>query len=321
MLVTGATGGLGALVARHLAGERGARHLLLASRSGPAAAGAQELLAELGELGCQTRVVACDVSDRGELAALIDSIPAEHPLRVVIHAAGVLEDGLVQSLTAEQLERVMRPKVDATLHLHELTQELELSEFVLFSSAAGLFGGAGQANYAAANAFMDALAQYRRAHGLPGKSIAWGLWEQASGMTADLGELDRARMARLGVRGMPSESALGLLDAGRIAEQALLVAARLDTGALRKQARVGVLPALLSGLVRMPARRAAATGARSRGALRESRRASGTRLCWSSYAAKRRQSSAATLLPKWIPSSPSKTSGSTRWAPWSCATG
>ena len=260
VLVTGATGGLGALVARHLAGERGARHLLLASRSGPRAAGAQELLAELGELGCQTRIAACDVSDRDELAALIDSIPAEHPLRVVVHAAGVLEDGLVQSLTPEQLERVMLPKVDATLHLHELTHELELSEFVLFSSAAALFGGAGQANYAAANAFMDALAQHRHAHGLPGKAIAWGLWEQASGMTADLGELDRARMARSGVRGMPSESALELLDAGRGAEQALLVAARFDMGALRKQARVGVLPALLSGLVRMPARRARGDG-------------------------------------------------------------
>ncbi len=260
VLVTGGTGGLGALVARHLAGERGARHLLLASRSGLRAAGAQELLAELGELGCEARVAACDVTDRSELAALIDSIPSEHPLRVVVHTAGVLEDGLVQSLTAEQLERVMLPKVDAALHLHELTRELELSEFVLFSSAAALFGGAGQANYAAANAFLDALAQHRRAHGLPGKSLAWGLWEQASGMTAGLDELDRARMARVGVSALPSESGLELLDAGRGLEDALLVAARFDLGALRKQARVGVLPALLSGLVRMPARRTRGDG-------------------------------------------------------------
>ncbi len=254
VLVTGGTGGLGALVARHLAGERGARHLLLASRSGPRAAGAQELLAELQELGCEARVAACDVSDRRELSALLDSIPAEHPLRVVVHTAGVLDDGLIQSLTAEQLERVMRPKVDAALHLHELTRELELSELVLFSSFTATLGSPGQANYAAANAFLDALAQHRRAHGLPGKSLAWGLWEQVSGMTAGLDEGDRARMARTGVLALPSTSGLELLDAGRGAEEALLVAARLDPGALRKQARVGVLPPLLSGLVRMPRR-------------------------------------------------------------------
>jgi acyl transferase domain-containing protein/acyl carrier protein len=255
VLLTGGTGGLGALVARHLAGERGARHLLLASRSGPDAPGAEGLLAELRELGCEARVATCDVTDRQALAALIDSIPAEHPLRVVVHTAGVLEDGLVQSLTAEQLERVMCPKVDAALHLLELTRELELSELVLFSSAAGLSGSPGQANYAAANAFLDALAQHRRAHGLPGKSLAWGLWEQASGMTAGLGEADRARMARLGVSALASRSGLELFDAGRGAGEALLVAARFDREALRKQARVGVLPALLSGLVRMPPRR------------------------------------------------------------------
>ena len=260
VLVTGGTGGLGALVARHLAGERGARHLLLASRSGPQAAGAQELLAELEQLGCEARVVACDVSDRGQLAALLDSIPAEHPLRVVVHTAGVLDDGLVSSLTAEQLERVMRPKVDAALHLHELTRELELSELVLFSSFTATLGSPGQANYAAANAFLDALAQHRCAHGLPAKSLAWGLWEQASGMTAGLDEGDRARMARAGVLALPSAGGLELLDAGRGAEQALLVAARFDPGALRKQARVGVLPPLLSGLVRMPARRARGDG-------------------------------------------------------------
>jgi acyl transferase domain-containing protein/NAD(P)-dependent dehydrogenase (short-subunit alcohol dehydrogenase family)/acyl carrier protein len=260
VLVTGGTGDLGAHVARHLAGERGAQHMLLASRSGPRAAGAQELVAELAELGCEVRVVACDVTDRGEVAALIDSIPPEHPLRVVIHAAGVLEDGLMQSLTPEQLERVMLPKVDAALHLHELTRELELSEFVLFSSAAALLGGAGQANYAAANAFLDALAQHRRAHGLPGKALAWGLWEQTRGMTGDLGTLDRARMARLGVSALTPQSGLELLDAGRGADPALVVAAHFDLGALRKQARVGVLPVLLSGLVRMPARRARGDG-------------------------------------------------------------
>jgi acyl transferase domain-containing protein/acyl carrier protein len=261
VLLTGGTGGLGALVARHLAAVRGARHMVLASRAGPRADGVQELLAELGELGCEARAVACDVADRGELAALLASIPAERPLRAVVHAAGVLEDGLVELLTAEQLERVMRPKVDAALHLHELTRELELTDFVLFSSAAGLLGAPGQANYAAANAFLDALAQDRRAQGLAGKALAWGLWEAQSGMTAGV---DRARLARLGVSSLPTQSALELLDAGRGAGEALLVAARLEPGTLRKQARVGVLPPLLSGLVRMPARSARSGGSLAR---------------------------------------------------------
>ncbi len=254
VLVTGGTGGLGALVARHLAGERGARHLLLASRTGLEAEGAGELLAELRALGCDARVAACDVTDRRELAAMIDSIAAEHPLRAVIHAAGVLEDGLLESLTDEQLERVMQPKVDAALYLHELTEGLELAEFVLFSSLAGLIGGAGQANYAAANAFLDALAQYRGARGLAGKSIAWGLWEQQSGMTGGLDNLDRARMARLGASALSAENGLELLDACCGAAEPLLVAARMDFGALRKQARVGILPTLLRGLVPMPPR-------------------------------------------------------------------
>ncbi len=254
VLITGGTGGLGALVARHLAGERGARNLLLASRTGLEAEGAGELLAELRALGCDARVAACDVTDRSELAAMIDSIAAEHPLCAVIHTAGVLEDGLLESLTEEQLERVMRPKVNAALYLHELTEGLELAEFVMFSSLAGLIGGAGQANYAAANAFLDALAQYRGARGLAGKSIAWGLWEQKSGMTGGLDNRDRARMARLGASALSAENGLELLDACRGAAEPLLVATRLDFGALRKQARVGILPTLLRGLVRMPPR-------------------------------------------------------------------
>jgi acyl transferase domain-containing protein/acyl carrier protein len=261
VLLTGGTGVLGALVARHLVAERGARHLLLASRSGLEAEGANELVAELGELGCEVRVERCDVADRDQLAALIDSIPAAHPLRIVVHAAGALDDGLLQSLTAEQLERAMRPKVDAAINLHELTKPLDLTELVMFSSAVSLLGGGGQANYAAANAFLDALAQRRRAEGLPGKSIAWGLWEQVTGMTAGLGNLERARMARLGIGALSSEDGLELLDAGRGGGEALLVAARLESGALRKQARMGVLPALLSGLVPTPARRGRDGGA------------------------------------------------------------
>ncbi len=255
VLIVGGTGVLGALVARQLVAQRGARHLVLASRSGLEAEGAGELLAELQALGCEVRVAQCDAADREQLAALIDSIQGVHPLRMVVHAAGALQDGLLQSLTAQQLRCAMQPKVDAALNLHELTKQIELVELVLFSSFAALVGSPGQANYAAANAFLDALAQRRRSEGLPAKSIAWGLWEQVTGMTAALGNAERERMARLGIGALSSQKGLELLDAGRPGEDALLLAARLDLGALRKQARMGVLPALLSGLVPAQAQR------------------------------------------------------------------
>jgi NADP-dependent 3-hydroxy acid dehydrogenase YdfG/acyl carrier protein len=258
VLITGGTGGLGALVARHLAGVHSVRHLLLVSRRGRGAEGADELVAELGELGADATVVACDVTSRGELAALIDSIPAERPLTGVVHAAGVLDDGVIETLDAEQVGRVMRPKVDAALYLHELTEDLGLSQFVLFSSAAGLLGGPGQGNYAAANAFLDALAQQRRARGLAGSSLAWGLW--AGGMTGDLGDAGLARLGRLGMAALSDEQGLELFDAARALDRALLVPVRLDVAALRPLARVGVLPALLRGVVRVPARREQAGG-------------------------------------------------------------
>ena len=253
VLVTGGTGVLGGLIARRLAGVHGARRLLLVSRSGLQAQGARELVAELAELGCEARVVACDVADSAQARELISSVPAEHPLTSVIHAAGVLDDGLIESLTAEQVERVMRPKVDAALNLHELTADADLAEFVLFSSAAGLLGSAGQGGYAAASAFLDALAQTRRARGLAGQSLAWGLWEQESGMTGALGEAGRARLARLGV--LPFANGPELFDAARTAAEALLLPVRLDTAALRSQASAGTLPALFDRLVRRAPRR------------------------------------------------------------------
>ncbi|MFE5563290.1 SDR family NAD(P)-dependent oxidoreductase, partial [Streptomyces sp. NPDC056544] len=258
VLITGGTGGLGALFAKHLAGRHGAKRLLLVSRRGPAAEGIAELVAELEELGAQARVAACDVTDRNQLAALLGSL--EQPLTAVIHAAGVMDDGVVESLTAEQMERVMRPKADAALHLHELTADTELSAFVLFSSVAPLIGSPGQANYAAANATLDALAATRRAAGLPAHSLAWGLWADATGMTGELDETDHARLEQMGSRVLPTELGLDLFDQALRLDAALLAPVGLDLAALRVQARAGLLPSLLRGLVRAPARRVESTG-------------------------------------------------------------
>ncbi|WP_449344028.1 SDR family NAD(P)-dependent oxidoreductase [Streptomyces pactum] len=262
VLITGGTGGLGALFARHLAERHGAKRLLLVSRRGPAAAGVDELVAELAELGAQARVEACDVSDREQLAGLLGSL--ERPLTAVVHAAGLLDDGVVESLSAEQLARVMRPKVDAARHLHELTAGTELSAFVLFSSVAALIGSPGQANYAAANAALDALATVRRAQGLPATSMAWGLWADARGMAGELDGTDLARLERMGVGALPAELGLELFDRALGLDTALLVPVRLDPAALRAQARAGLLPALLRGLAPVPARRAEAGGSLAR---------------------------------------------------------
>ncbi len=260
VLVTGGVSGIGALVARHLVSVHGARQLLLTSRRGRAAEGVAELEAELSELGCEVRVEACDVSDRGQVEALLGSVAAEHPLTAVFHAAGVIDDGTVESLSVERVDAVMAPKVDAAWHLHELTAGTELAQFVLFSSVAATFGAPGQGNYAAANAFLDALAARRRAEGLAATSIAWGQWEQASGMTGELTDADVARMARAGAKPLSTELGLELLDAARASAEPALVALPLDPVVLRSLGRAGALPALLSGLVRVPVRRDAVGG-------------------------------------------------------------
>ncbi|MGQ5637529.1 MULTISPECIES: SDR family NAD(P)-dependent oxidoreductase [unclassified Streptomyces] len=257
VLITGGTGALGALAARHLVVEHGVRRLLLVSRSGPAATGATALRDELTALGAEVRVEACDVADRAELAALLASVPHEHPVTAVVHTAGVLDDGLLTSLTPDRLAAVFRAKAAAAAHLHELTRHLDLSAFVLYSSAAGLLGNPGQGNYAAANTFLDALAQHRRAAGLPTTSLAWGPWERFGGMTAGLDPALTARTSAQGVIALSAEHGMSLFDAGTAAGRALLLAMRLDPGALRSRAESGELPPLLRGLLRVTVRRGA----------------------------------------------------------------
>ncbi|GAA2425590.1 type I polyketide synthase [Streptomyces macrosporus] len=261
VLITGGTGGLGRLVARHLVARHGVRRLLLASRRGRAAEGAAELAAELAESGAHVTIAACDVADRSALERLLSAVPDDHPLTAVIHTAGVLDDATLQNLRPESVDAVLRPKTDAAWHLHELTRDLPLSAFVLFSSVAGVVGSPGQANYAAANSFLDALAHHRRAHGLPATSLAWGLWETADGMSGSLDDADRARWARKGVLPLSAEDGMRLLDTALRSDRPLLVPARWNPSALRDPEHTASVPSLLRSLVPPARRRVAVPGA------------------------------------------------------------
>ncbi|MEE2854191.1 MAG: SDR family NAD(P)-dependent oxidoreductase [Actinomycetota bacterium] len=252
-LITGGTGMAGSAVARHLVGRHRVPHVMLVSRSGERADGISGLAAELREAGASVAVVACDVGDRDSVAALLAQVPERYPLRSVFHAAGVLDDAVIASLTPARIDTVLRAKVDGAWNLHELTKELDLSAFVAFSSMAGIVGAPGQGNYAAANSFLDALAAHRRAHGLPGLSVAWGMWEETSTMTRHLGERDKARMTRAGLSALSTRQALDLLDAALLTEHPMVVGTRLDRGALAHHS--DTLPPLLSQLAARPARR------------------------------------------------------------------
>ncbi|MDQ1538763.1 MAG: polyene macrolide polyketide synthase, partial [Actinomycetota bacterium] len=252
VLVTGGTGGLGRVVIRHLVAEHGVRHLLLVSRRGPDAEGVAELVAELAELGAHAAVVAADVADRDAVAGVLSQVPQAHPVRAVIHAAGVLDDGVIGSLTADRVDAVLRPKVDAAWNLHELTRDLDLTAFVLFSSVAGTLGGLGQGNYAAGNAFVDALAQQRGALGLPATSLAWGPWAQAGGMTGTLTDAEMERMARAGMPALSAEQGVALFDAALATDEPVVLPMLLDLAVLRTFAEV---PPLLRGLIRTRVRR------------------------------------------------------------------
>ncbi|MEU6467648.1 type I polyketide synthase, partial [Streptomyces sp. NPDC046976] len=250
VLVTGGTGALGGLLARHLVSAHGVRHLLLASRRGMDAPGAAELQSQLVALGAEeVRLAACDTSDRQDLEELLNTVPPDHPLAAVVHTAGVLDDAVITALTADQLDNALKPKADAAWHLHELTRDSDLAAFVLFSSAAGTLGSPGQGGYAAANTFLDALAAHRQTMGLPGTSLAWGLWAETSGMTEGLTGTDLARMNRTGVVPLSSEVALAHFDTALAAGRPLLLPVQLSRAALRTQASLGNLPPLLRGLV------------------------------------------------------------------------
>jgi len=265
VLITGGTGGLGAVVARHLVTAHGARRLLLVSRSGESAECAGELAAELSAAGAAVSVAACDVADREALAGVLESVPASAPLCAVVHAAGITDDAAALSLAPEQLRAVLAAKVDAAWHLHQLTRESNLSAFVLFSSVSATVGLAGQANYAAGNAFLDALAQHRRALGLPGVSLGWGLWERDTGLTGRLGDAEKRRIARTGVRPLPTDEGLALLDLALGADRAHLVPAWFDVS----EPEAADPPAVLRGLAGAGSKRSGESAREESGSLRE----------------------------------------------------
>ncbi|TLW91362.1 SDR family NAD(P)-dependent oxidoreductase [Saccharomonospora piscinae] len=257
VLITGGTGTLGGLLARHLVTRHGVRHLVLTSRRGIDAPGAVELRDDLTALGAEVTVSACDAADRQELARVLADIGDRHPLTGVVHAAGVLEDATVQATDRQRLRRVLRAKVDAAANLHELTKNHDLALFVLYSSAAGVLGSPGQANYAAANTFLDALAHHRRANGLTATSLAWGNWAEASGMTGHLDQQDASRISRGGVAPLATEHALTLFDTANESDHPFLLPIRLNLAALASRGGDDSVPPLLRKLVRTPARRTA----------------------------------------------------------------
>jgi polyketide synthase 7 len=253
VLITGGTGMAGSALARHLVDRYGVAHVTLVSRAGAHAPGAAKLVDRLEQAGAEVSVVACDIADRDAVAATLAQLPGHYPLRAVVHAAGSLDDGLISSLTPDRVDAVLRAKVDGAWNLHELTRDRNLAAFVVFSSMAGIVGTPGQANYAAANSFLDGLIEYRRAQGLPGLSVAWGLWEQASAMTAHLGDRDKARMSRIGLGALSTEQAVESFDKAMLADRPVLVAARVDRTALSDNA--AALPPLLRELAARPVRR------------------------------------------------------------------
>ncbi|MFJ5306613.1 type I polyketide synthase [Streptomyces sp. NPDC088350] len=257
VLITGGTGSLGAMLARHLVDRHGVRRLVLLSRRGEQAPGARELRDGLQQSGAHVDLVACDIVERDQLAAVLETFGPG--LTAVVHAAGVLDDGVLASMTPERLAAVLRPKADAAWQLHESTKGLPLSRFVLFSSAAGLLGSAGQANYAAANSFLDALARHRAALGLPALSLAWGAWADEEGMAARSGRVHGGP-----VRAVSPEQAFALFDAALGSGEPVLAPLPLDRSPKAVLAGT-IVAAPLRGLLRAERQSASATTAATGG--------------------------------------------------------
>ncbi|WP_203721054.1 type I polyketide synthase, partial [Paractinoplanes brasiliensis] len=261
VVITGGAGTLGTMLVRHVVDSYRVGNVLLLSRQGPHAAGVPELMERLAGAGARVQMVACDAGERAGLGAALNRVPAAHPVVGVVHVAGVLDDATIETLTPDRVPGVLRAKVDAAWHLHELTRDAPLKWFVLYSSAAGTLGTPGQGNYAAANAFLDALAQHRRAQGRPGQSLAWGFWADRSAMNAHLGDVDIARGRRGGILPLSRAQGMALFDAAMADGRPVLVPMRLDTAGLRQPgATVAPLLRALAGSSRRTAATAGQAG-------------------------------------------------------------
>jgi NADP-dependent 3-hydroxy acid dehydrogenase YdfG/acyl carrier protein len=270
LLITGGTGGLGSLLARHLVTEHGVAHLLLSSRRGPDAEGASELVTELLALGAETaEVVACDVADPADITRALAGIDPTRPLTGVIHLAGVLDDGVVSGMTPESLQGVLAPKVNGAWNLHQATCDHSLESFILFSSVAGMFGNPAQGNYSAANLFLDALAAHRRAQGQSGLSLAWGAWA-GGGMLDTLSDAEQQRIQRSGLTPLTPEQGLQLFDDALEGRESVMMTANLDHKQLQRQATEGMpVPWILRGLISAPSRGDSAAAGAAALALRQ----------------------------------------------------
>ncbi|UNI18430.1 putative PKS/NRPS-like protein biosynthetic cluster [Purpureocillium takamizusanense] len=247
VLITGGLGDLGARVARWLAEVHGVRDLVLTSRRGKDSPGAKALVAELAGLGARAVVLASNVADRDSVRSVMATLDdMNRPLRGVVHAAGVVDSGVLSTLTPEQFATTFAPKISGAWHLHELTRKMDMDLFMMFSSVSGVVGMPGLANYAAANTFLDALASMRRAQHLPASSVAYGTW-QGEGMITTLAGNTRTHLARFGLRPLAPDVGLELLDQAVRSGRALTVAAALDFEQLRGYYEdCGSIPPLLS---------------------------------------------------------------------------
>lgn len=265
VLITGGTGQLGGLLARHLVADHEIRSVILISRQGARAPGAETLRRELEVLGASITIMACDTADRADLHRVFEAIPPAHPLTGVFHAAGALSDATITRLTPDDFRAVFRPKTDAAWLLHEMTRTMDLAAFVLYSSTAGTLGNPGQGNYAAANAFLDALAHHRNRAGLPARAVGWGWWQLASEMSHSVTDMDNARIARSGLAPIAAEHGNALMDAMLRLPHAALLAAPVDIATLRGNAQAGTLHPLFAHLAGITPRdeQAAAVGAAS----------------------------------------------------------
>ncbi|MEU9356428.1 SDR family NAD(P)-dependent oxidoreductase [Streptomyces griseoloalbus] len=264
VLVTGAGGALAALVTRHLVTGHGVTRLLLLDRRDEESWYDPKLAESLRESGAEVTVAQCDAADRDALAAVLAGVPEEHPPTAVVHLAGIVRNALLPTLTPDDLTAVLRANADAAWHLHDLTRDRDLSAFVLFSSHTGVIGGPGQANYAAAGAFLDGLAQHRAAHGLPATSVAWGLWDIDGDINADLDDRDRNRFLREGFRQVTPDEGARLLDAALRMDAPALVALPVEPAVMRAN---GLVPAVLSTLAGVVNRRGATAAGAADGGL------------------------------------------------------